>query len=166
MNEFTKNGRIFVDMDGVLAEFRKGVPEEMLYRKGYFATLQPISSACQMLNVLIRSMPENVYILTSYLEDSPYAKREKLMWAMKYTDIDPEHIIFVPSSMSKSDYVMAKEVDLLIDDYGLNLACWQGTPVKFVNPVNNTKRKKYNHTLDYRDNPIMNAFRIQMLLSR
>lgn len=155
-------GCIFVDMDGVLAEFRN-VPYETLYLKGYFASLKPIPSAIQMLNILIRSMPERVYILTSYLEDSPYAKREKLLWALKYTNISPEHIIFVPSSISKSEYVKARTQDILIDDYGVNLINWRGIPVKFINPVNNSKKKLYQNFIDYRDNPIMNAFYLQLL---
>lgn len=87
---------------------------------------------------------EDVYILSAYLTDSQYAFDEKNEWLNRYLQIDNDHRIFVKYGDDKSKYIEngITNTDYLIDDYTKNLNEWReagGTPIKFLNGINNTK---------------------------
>lgn len=166
-----REGNIIFDLDGVLAEFREAASIEELFEEGYFLNLEPIKSSIATIKLLLRTCPERVYIASSYLESSDYAYSEKLEWIEKIIpEMDLRQVLLIPSSLTKEEYLQAffggiSENDLLIDDYSENLKCFSGIPVKFVNPINNKSGKAYKNKISYSDNPILNAFRLQLMAS-
>lgn len=135
--------RLFVDMDGVLAEFKKTSALEDLYEKGYFYNLKPQMQVVDAIRA-IRQDPEiEVFILSSVLTDSKYALAEKKAWLAKYLpEIDASHMLFPPCGDDKWKYVPGgvKKTDCLLDDYTTNLLAWEplGTGIKLLNGINHS----------------------------
>lgn len=160
--------KLYIDMDGTLAEWLlDGFP--CLYNKGYFYNLKPLNAVRRMLKVLCRSY--DVYILSAVLEDSPYAKPEKLAWLQRYLPfIEKDHILFNKNGSSKAEFV--KEFGhfgphcILIDDYSVNLDDWTakgGTSVKFLNGINASHGRNYQFCLKEDDNVIVNLSKMEQV---
>lgn len=153
-NDINQDGkRIFVDMDGTLAEFRTVDTMETLYEKGYFANLPAHENVIEGLKTFMKENPEvEVYILSSVLEDSPYAQNEKNAWLDQYIpEIDAEHRIFSSCGSAKCEFVPSgvKEGDILLDDYSKNLHEWPGDAIKLMNGINGTKGSWQWKRIDY-----------------
>lgn len=138
--------RIFVDMDGTLAKWNN-VEFEQLFEKGYYRNLEPNEYLLNNVNNLIRQ-GEDIYILSAYLTESDYAKKEKQEWVKQYLpELPEEKQIFVPYGTNKAEYLKEHyspitNEDYLIDDYTKNLLEWKeygGTGVKYLNGINHTK---------------------------
>ena len=80
----TDRQRLFVDMDGTLAEFKTVDTLETLYEKDYFINLKPNENVLGAIKQLIADNDIDVYILSAYLTDSRYALEEKNAWLDKY----------------------------------------------------------------------------------
>lgn len=138
--------RIFVDMDGTLAKWNN-VEFEELFEEGYYRNLEPNMNILNEVNHLI-SQGEDVYILSAYLTESDYAKKEKQEWVNQYLpELPEEKQIFVPYGTNKAEYLKEHyspitNTDYLIDDYTKNLLEWKefgGIGVKYLNGINHTK---------------------------
>ena len=138
--------RIFVDLDGVLAEFRKGKTFADLYEKGYFETLEPQMPAVNAFRKLMET--EDIYVLSCYLSDSEYALAEKKRWVKKY--LPGAQCIFVPCGIQKADAILERtgiavnSNDILIDDHSPNVIDWDekgGTAIKYLNGINGSGQK-------------------------
>ncbi|MCR5208442.1 MAG: hypothetical protein K6C14_08210 [Eubacterium sp.] len=146
--------KIFIDMDGVLTEYRKDCTNEDLAQKGYFLSLKPVENMVGALNRLIESsdvLGFSVCVLTKvYPSEFRYSVCEKLQWRSRYMPelFDSEFVLVNGEEQEKSDAVreLVGELDsdcILIDDYNANLAEWVkngGTPVKYVNGINDKNR--------------------------
>ena len=138
-----KPKRIFVDMDGTLAEFEY-VSDETLFSEGYFLNLKPQNEVVAAIKDLMKRGYQ-VMIVSSFLEKSKYALREKEMWKDKVLpDIDA---IFVPCGISKADAIYQvtgeplTKKDYLLDDYTPQLVEFErkgGTGLKLLNGINDT----------------------------
>lgn len=151
--------RLFVDMDGTLAEWRSKAGPEELYEKWYFESLRPYSTILGAVKGIwfatyfgLIGAELELFILSAYLPDSPWAKAEKKRWLRKYlcwtTEFgkqcpmfDASHTLLVPCGSRKVDYVPGGVSidDYLLDDYTLNLREWEqagGTPIKVFNGCN------------------------------
>lgn len=137
---------VFVDMDGVLAEQSHDLVKYM-YDKNFFLTLPPVYSMINVVKKLIKSKKYNVYILSSFI-DSPYTVIEKDLWLDKYLSEIPKNMrLFVPYGVNKASYVKSKmatenTINVLIDDFTVNLDGWQidnALAIKVLNNINNTK---------------------------
>lgn len=140
------NRRIFVDMDGTLAEWKENESTDILYEKGYYEKLKPNEFLLQVIKGLVKK-GEDIYILSSFLNDSKYALEEKNNWLDRYLpELSKNKRIFikygdnkalsVPNGVSKFDY--------LIDDYTKNLFDWNdagGVAIKFLNGINNNSKQ-------------------------
>lgn len=135
--------RLFVDMDGTLAEWRNihfdfENPEdicletllkkldEVLYLPGYFRTLKPYENVLQAIRDIIDDGEIDVYILSCYKapKNGVNPMLEKNNWLDHYLpEIDDNHRIFVPDGHNKTVYIPGglKENDYLLDDYTKNL---------------------------------------------
>ena len=137
--------RLFVDMDGTLAEFRKVTALEELYERGYFSGLRPQENVVTAIRRLARDPSVQVYVLSAVLFDSHYALDEKNSWLDRYLpELGREQRIFVPCGGSKALYISSAlcPEDILLDDYTVNLEDWQehgGTGVKLLNGINHTR---------------------------
>ncbi len=151
-----KNLRLFVDMDGTLAEFRQVSALEELYERGYFAQLPPQQNVVDAVRLLIGSAPTvEIFILSSVLFDSRFAMEEKNGWLNEFLpEVDRAHRIFLPCGESKAGYVPRnlRESDCLLDDYTKNLEDWSragGRGVKLLNGINHTHGSWNGSRLSY-----------------
>ncbi len=135
--------RIFVDMDGTLAEFHPVDTMETLYEQGYFAQLAPHENVVNGIKTFMKENPDaEVFILSSVLTDSPKALPEKNAWLDRYLpEISMGKRIFVPCGSAKNEFVPSGicENDVLLDDYSKNLHEWTGKALKLMNGINGTK---------------------------
>ena len=136
--------RIFVDMDGTLAEWKNVESENVLYEKGYYENLKPNENLLNAIKELIQK-GENVFILSSFLHDSKYALAEKNIWLDNYLpELPKDKRIFTNYGDDKSIYIVGgiNSNDYLIDDYTKNLIEWKeagGVGIKFLNGINHSK---------------------------
>ena len=133
--------RVFVDMDGVLCEFKDSTMEEM-EQQGYFYKLAPRKSMVEALNYLINSKEREVFILSAVLPQiEDQAKAEKNAWLNEHLPaIDDAHRIFTLCGKDKTEAISNfSGSDILLDDYSVNLEMWNaagGKAVKILNEIN------------------------------
>lgn len=155
--------RLFVDMDGTLAEWLSESGPEELYAKGYFASLHPYNAIFDAVKAVWaaardKEIDAEIFILSAYLPDSLWARAEKQEWLDKrcrYGMFDAKHILFVPCGRSKLDYVPSGvgAGDYLLDDYTTNLREWEqagGTPIKVFNGCNGKRNAFWEHSVKTR----------------
>jgi hypothetical protein len=100
-----------------------------------------------------------VFILSSVLFDSRYAKEEKNAWLDRYLpQLDREHRIFLPCGENKASYVPdgIRESDCLLDDYTKNLEDWSragGHGIKLLNGINHSRESWQGRQLRFDKNP-------------
>ena len=135
--------RLFVDMDGTLTEFLPQASMEPLYEQGYFRNLPPHKNVVEAIRRLICEHDEiEVFVLSAYLPDSPYALSEKHAWVDVYLpELDEAHRCFVVNGSDKRACIAdIREDDALLDDYTRNLLRWQPSRgIKLINAINHTK---------------------------
>lgn len=139
----TDKQRLFVDMDGTLAEFKTVDTLETLYEKDYFINLKSNENVLGAIKQLIAENDFDVYILSAYLTDSRYALEEKNAWLDKYLpELPQEKRLFVPCGTDKSVAVpgLIRPDDYLLDDYTKNLSEWEppARGIKLINGINHT----------------------------
>ena len=136
--------RIFVDMDGTLAEWKNVSKIDELYEEGYYYNLEPNKKLIENLKKMIQK-GEEIYILSSFLNDSKYALVEKNRWLdSHFPELKNENRIFVKYGDDKSRYIKdgISDTDYLLDDYTKNLLEWKasgGVGIKYLNGINHTK---------------------------
>lgn len=160
--------RLFVDMDGTLAEWRNisfdaycseefavlSMEEKLnkvLYSPGYFISLKEHDHVVKAISRLVEDDNDvEVFVLSCVIPDrdgvSPLAQKND--WLDKHLPcIDAEHRVFVPNGKNKTDYVPngVQEGDFLLDDYTKNLNEWESTGkgigIKLLNQVNSSNGK-------------------------
>lgn len=160
--------RLFVDMDGTLAEFRIVDTLETLYEEGYFFNLKPHKNVVEAVNRIVRENEDiEVFILSAYLTDSDYALGEKQVWLDRYLpEIDKKHRIFIPCGTDKSSAVDLREDDFLLDDYTLNLNAWEppARGIKLVNAINDTHKSWKSERVQFDDPPEVIRKRIEEVM--
>ena len=142
---------LYVDMDGVLAEFRYVNSEAELYEKGYFLNLKPMKNVISGITYFMEDHPEiEVYVLSAYLEGSRWALQEKSMWLNRhFPQLEEEHQLFVKCGEYKSSVPLDDEQAFLLDDHSPNLLDWENAGhfgIKLLNGING-KGKKWNGKL-------------------
>lgn len=163
MEERFAKPRYFFDMDGVLFKFDNTLTTlEPLYEEGYFRNLPPHRLAVHCLQEMLMENPEQVYILSHYI-NSPFAEREKREVLQElFPSLDPHNVILVPYGENKTDHVplRVKENDFLIDDYNKNLVYWRdagGYAIKFVNDINDRHGSWKGSRVEYDDPELINS---------
>ncbi len=145
INTGERKTRLFVDMDGTVAEFKSVDTLERLYEKNYFMNLKPNQNVIDAIKLFRQLNPEvEVHILSAVLTDSKYALAEKNAWLDKYMPwIDGQNRIFVPCGSDKGAAIRGgiTEKDYLLDDYTINLNSWDppAKGIKLYNSINGTK---------------------------
>lgn len=178
-NEKNNRQRIFVDMDGTLAEWRnikveidtmeEAIPfntinfvrkqmNKVLYSPDYFLTLKPNENLIKAVAEIAQDGIADVYILSCVLPDKEKISPldQKIRWLRKYLpEVSEDHWIFVPDQSDKKSFVPlgVKETDVLIDDYTFNLKSWEevGRGLKFLNDVNATKGTWNGSMISYKE---------------
>ena len=150
--KFTRK-TLYVDMDGVLAEFRYVEREAQLYEKGYFLNLKPMRNVLAGITYFINDHPEiDVYVLSAYLGGSKWALQEKSMWLNRnFPELEEEHQLFVKCGEYKSSVPSDDEEAFLLDDHSPNLLDWENAGhfgIKLLNGINGKGRKWKGKCLD------------------
>ena len=134
---------IFVDMDGVLVNLKKGLSNylqkdltnlELVEWNKYFYTFSEGMSDFELASFYENLPPtkecvdiwsnvkmHNPMVLTS-ISKRPPAMKGKILWCKKHLDLDVDRIYFTQSSSEKSGY--ACKNCLLIDDFDRNIKDW------------------------------------------
>lgn len=104
--------RLFIDMDGTLAEWQEGTPFEIVCENGYAANL-PVNGnmvdATKSLVKLCHKKGVEVFILSAVL-DLSHSIPDKDKWLDNVLPgvFDTEHRLYVPYGMNKAEFVMQK----------------------------------------------------------
>lgn len=153
MDNRTKQ-RLFVDMDGTLAEFKPIDTLEKLYEENYFLNLSPQINVIDGIRFIIQNNPNiEVFVLSAVLSDSNYAIPEKNAWLDKYLpELDMEHRLYPKCGESKKEFLEQmqggiKSDDFLLDDYSKNLHLWD-PPAKGIKVMNGINGKNGTWTKD------------------
>lgn len=146
--------RVYWDLDGTLAKWRTSATDDELKEEYYFLSLDPEDQLCSVANELAKNKNVETHILTSYLTDSKYAKKEKLAWVDTHvSNIGKNKVLCVPYGVTKSSFIerLAKrrlsKNDILIDDHSPNLIAWKcagGTAIKWCNGINNSGKSSFD----------------------
>ena len=161
--------RLFVDMDGVLAEWKtidipsqiptakmQEIIKDTLYTPNYFYDLKPHNNILQAIRQIIEEDIADVYIVSCYLPEHPYYPAshplaDKNRWLDKYFGeklIPQDRRLFVPDGEPKANTieffygVRLSAEDTLLDDYTKNLMDWRqhgSLGLKYMNGINGTK---------------------------
>ena len=153
--------RLFLDMDGMLAEYRTFVNEEQYLQKGYYISLSPHQNVVDAIKKVIAQEPNiDVYTLSAYF-DSPdaIAVEEKNAWLDKHLpEIDINHRIYTLCGQPKQNFIPGgiTENDYLMDDYTKNLEMWEegkGKGIKLLNGINGRIGKWDGPKISYKKSP-------------
>lgn len=176
--------RLFVDMDGTLAEWRSFKYEftsleevqnanKLIYQRlnenDYFYNLKPQENVVEAIRELIKNDNDiDVYILSSVISDK--AISDKNRWLDKYLpEIDYEHRIYSEDGKDKKDYIEGgvRSDDYLLDDRTLNLTLWEppARGIKLLNGQNHTAGTWKGDMLTYINNPSMIAQKIVSIMN-
>ena len=137
--------RLFVDMDGTVAEWKAAEEFEDLYEKGYFASLKPYQNVVDAIRLILQHTAiVEIYTLSAVLPDSPYSIPEKMEWLDRHMPfISHDHRLFIHNGTEKMAAVPGgvQPGDVLLDDYTLNLDQWAkyAKAIKLLNGINGTK---------------------------
>ena len=134
--------RVFIDMDGVLCEYRTDADLADMETAGYFRNLRPRKKMLDAVRTLVKSGCADVFILSSVLpQTESESVREKNEWLDEFLpEIQQERRIFPLCGTNKADAVAdLLPTDVLCDDHTPNLNGWVrsgGKAVKIINEVN------------------------------
>lgn len=134
--------RVFIDMDGVLAEYNVDATLEDMESEGYFRNLAPNSDILAAVKYLVEENNYEVFVLSSVLPSiEKSAKADKNAWLNEYLPIiDANHRIFPLCGTDKVAAVpQFSSSDILCDDYSENLHKWHsagGKAIKILNGIN------------------------------
>lgn len=142
---------LFLDMDGTLAKFYANPNYmEKMFEPNYFATLKPYAIV-DTIKEIIKEMPIVKVMVLSACVDTDYCEEEKQTWLDHYLpEIPQENRAFCKVGEDKTDLarllVGKDDINILLDDYSVNLEQWKAQgwiAIKFVNGMNDKQGKDY-----------------------
>lgn len=145
---------VLFDMDGTLVKFIDGGD---IFKAKYFEELPPQVSICEAAadidgKTVFVEIDGKRYLfvlrtasLSSYLTNTPHdVLTEKNHSLDMHTNISQEDRYFTPCGSSKWEYAVRHGIakhGVMVDDYGRNLADWQGPQIKVSRDSEDMKKE-------------------------
>ena len=118
---------IYIDLDGVVADFEKGRSQHPLSTitpyigrpdklPGVYENLDPIADSIESVTELFNNPDFDVYFLSSAPWDNPEAWTHKRLWVAKYFDV----------KIIRKRLILSHHKQLLIGDYLIDDNQWNG----------------------------------------
>ncbi len=143
IRSYADKPRVYLDMDGVIADFSKAAKEHDLDPKhfkrvaGAYLDLEPINGAAEAVETL-EKVGFLIFALTKIPSKNPYAATEKLLWARRHFPSLEDRIIITPDKGA-----VGTARDFLVDDHPewANAHNFPGTVIHFKGDWTETKRQ-------------------------
>jgi 5'-nucleotidase len=128
--------KLFIDMDGVLADFMGAVHAHPDYENGtkeldeldVFENLSPVPKSLESIDKIISSDKYEVFILSTAPWSNPKAWMDKRLWVEKYLPKLKKRLILT----HYKDLCCGSEKDIIIDDRLANgVERWKGVHLHF-----------------------------------
>lgn len=117
VRNYPDNPRVYLDMDGVVADFERAMNEHKLSASqlkvipNAYRTLRPMPGAIEGVHKIIE-FGFFVMVLTKIPSENPFAATEKILWLQEHLPILEDHIIITPDKGCVGD-----KGDFLVDDH-------------------------------------------------
>ena len=109
VREYPNITRVYLDMDGVIADFERSAHEHEMAPKnfkrvaGAYLELEPMPGAVEAVKDL-EAAGFLVFALTKIPRSNPYAATEKLLWAKRHFSSLEDRIIITPDKGARGNF--------------------------------------------------------------
>ena len=133
----TKGTILFIDMDGVLADFERGINEgtgdiNQMFEKNFFRKLEPMEEDIAEKIERLQELTKVKILSKACVErnDERFLKQvaDKIYWLMRFAPTIKYKDIIIQSTEESKGSIVEEFSDfhcVLLDDYSLNLVEWE-----------------------------------------